>query len=176
MTSTRGIEVGHIFKLGYKYSRSMNFTVLDKNGKPVHPIMGCYGIGVNRTMATIIEQHHDERGIIWPITVAPFQVWMVSLGKSDEELRLSDEIYGMLLSAGIEVIYDDRKLSPGFKFGDADMAGMPVRVTVGKSYYQNGEIEIRLRAGGDVITAGKEQLIATLEDIIKKEMERYSAQ
>jgi prolyl-tRNA synthetase len=147
----------------------MNFTVLDKNGKAVHPIMGCYGIGVNRTMATVIEQHHDERGIVWPISIAPFQVWMVGLGKTDAEIEQCEEIYEMLKSARIEVIYDDRPLSPGFKFGDADMVGCPIRVTVGKNYFKDGEVEIKLRAGGDVKKCKKEDIVSTVMKIIEGE-------
>ncbi len=173
MSTTRGIEVGHIFKLGYKYSMSMNLTVLDKNGKAVHPIMGCYGIGVNRTMATIIEQHHDERGIIWPVSVAPFHVWMVGLGKSEEEIARTDEIYEMLKKAGIEVIYDDRPLSPGFKFGDADMAGCPLRITVGKTYFKEGNIEIKRRGSGEMETCPKEELVEKIKEIIASEFGKY---
>jgi len=173
MKARRGIEVGHIFKLGYKYSKSMGLTVLDAGGKSVHPIMGCYGIGVNRTMATIIEQHHDDRGISWPVTVAPFHVWLVSLGKADEEVRRADEIYDLIRDAGIEVLYDDRKLSPGFKFGDADMVGLPVRVTVGKNYFQGGEIEVKLRSSGDVEKVRKESIVEHLNKTIESEMSRY---
>lgn len=174
MGTTRGIEVGHIFKLGYKYSKSMNLTVLDKNGKAIHPIMGCYGIGVNRTMATIIEQHHDDRGIIWPIAVAPFHVWMVGLGKSDDEIQKCDEIYEMIKRAGIEVMYDDRPLSPGFKFGDADMAGCPIRVTIGKTYFKDGAIEIKLRGQSEMEKCGIDVLIATLKGIIEREFAKYA--
>lgn len=173
MKATRGIEVGHIFKLGYKYSQSMNFTVLDKHGKAVHPIMGCYGIGVNRTMATIIEQHHDERGIIWPITVAPFHVWIVGLGKADEEIAKADEIYELIKNAGIEVIYDDRPLSPGFKFGDADIVGCPIRITVGKTYFKDGEIEIKLRANNNVERCTKNALLEKIKELIKREFQKY---
>ncbi|MBP7583269.1 MAG: proline--tRNA ligase [Spirochaetes bacterium] len=173
MKARRGIEVGHIFKLGYKYSKSMNLTVLDKNGKSVHPIMGCYGIGVNRTMATVIEQHHDGRGISWPVTVAPFSVWLVSLGKSDEEVRLSDEVYDLVRGAGIEVLYDDRKLSPGFKFGDADMVGAPVRVTVGKNYYQNGDIEVKLRSSESIDKVKKDDIVRHLKDLLAREAARF---
>jgi prolyl-tRNA synthetase len=129
---------------------------------------------VNRTLATIIEQHHDNRGIIWPVTVAPFQVWLMSLGKSDEEVRLAEEIYGMVRGAGIEVLYDDRKLSPGFKFGDADMVGSPVRVTVGKSYFQNGEIEVKLRSSDAVDKVKKEDIIRHLEETLAREAARYA--
>ncbi len=169
MTERKGIEVGHIFKLGYKYTKSMGLTVLDEKGKAVHPIMGCYGIGVNRTMAAVIEQNYDDKGIIWPISVAPFQVHLVGIAKTDEEFSRVDEIYEMVRESGIEVIYDDRRVSPGIKFADADLIGIPVRLTAGKGYFQNGEIELKLRRGGDVIKAGKEDLLKTLRSLIEKE-------
>ncbi len=173
MKARRGIEVGHIFKLGNKYSKSMGLTVLDAQGKSVHPIMGCYGIGVNRTLAAIIEQHHDEGGIIWPVTVAPFHVWLVGLGKAEEEIRQADEIYGLIREAGIEVLYDDRKLSPGFKFGDADMVGLPVRVTVGKNYFQTGEAEVKLRSSGAVEKVRKDDIASRLFALIETETSRF---
>ncbi|RPI96119.1 MAG: proline--tRNA ligase, partial [Spirochaetales bacterium] len=151
----KGIEVGHIFKLGYKYAKSMNLTVLDENGKAVHPIMGCYGIGVNRTMAAVIEQHNDNKGISWPMTVAPFQVHLVGIAKSEDEISAVEEIYEMLTNAGIEVLYDDRKASPGVKFADADLIGMPVRVTIGKSFFKDGEIEVKLRRESEIARVGK---------------------
>ncbi len=175
MNTAKGIEVGHIFKLGYKYSKSMNLTVLDKNGRAVHPLMGCYGIGVNRTMATIIEQHHDERGIIWPISVAPFYVWMVGIGKTDEEIKMTDEIYEMLRKASIDVMYDDRPLSPGFKFGDADLIGCPIRLTIGKTYFKGGEIEIKLRESGELQKCRIEGLLEKIKNIIEIQFARYAA-
>jgi prolyl-tRNA synthetase len=170
----KGIEVGHIFKLGYKYTKSMNLTVLDENGKAVHPIMGCYGIGVNRTMAAVIEQHNDEKGIAWPMTVAPFQVHLVGIAKSDEEISAVEEIYEMLANAGIEVLYDDRRASPGVKFADADLIGMPIRVTVGKSYFKDGEIEIKLRRESEVVRVVKDAFIGHIRGLVEKEWGRYS--
>jgi prolyl-tRNA synthetase len=170
----KGIEVGHIFKLGYKYTKSMNLTVLDENGKAVHPIMGCYGIGVNRTMAAVIEQHNDEKGIVWPMTVAPFQVHLVGIAKSGEEISAVEEIYEMLANAGIEVLYDDRKASPGVKFADADLIGMPIRVTVGKSYFKDGEIEVKLRRESEVARVAKDAFIGHIRGLVEKEWGRYS--
>ncbi|HPS58070.1 MAG TPA: proline--tRNA ligase [Spirochaetota bacterium] len=141
----KGIEVGHIFKLGYKYTETMKVTVLDENGKGVTPIMGCYGIGVNRTMAAVVEQNNDERGIIWPKSVAPFQVHFIGIAKTDEETAAIDRIYDKMLDAGIEVLYDDRKASPGFKFADADLIGIPLRITAGKGFFANGELEVKER-------------------------------
>jgi len=141
----------------------MDLTVLDQNGKAVHPIMGCYGIGVNRTMAAVVEQHNDERGIIWPITVAPFHVEVVGLAKTEEEMAAADEIYQVIHDAGMEVLYDDRKASPGFKFGDADLIGIPLRVTVGKSFFAEGQVEVKSRATGEMVKMPKEELVEYLQ-------------
>ncbi len=167
MSVKKGIEVGHIFKLGYKYTKSMNVTVLDEKGKTVTPIMGCYGIGVNRTMAAIVEQHYDERGIVWPSSVAPFDVHLVGLGKSPEEIARVEEIYDLLIEGGIDVLYDDRQASPGFKFADADLIGIPVRVTVGKTYFSSGEIEVKSRGGSGIMKSVKENLVKLVRETMK---------
>ena len=155
----KGIEVGHIFKLGYKYTEAMKVTVLDENGKEVTPIMGCYGIGVNRTMAAVVEQNNDDRGIIWPKAVTPFQVHLVGIAKSDEENDVIDKIYNSMVDAGIEVLYDDRKASPGFKFADADLIGIPLRVTAGKGFFANGELELKERSKKDIVNIPSERII-----------------
>lgn len=158
----KGIEVGHIFKLGYKYTKSMEVSVLDEQGKAVTPIMGCYGIGVNRTMAAVVEQHFDERGILWPREVTPFDLHLVGLGKDANEITQVDEIYAELIANGYDVLYDDRKASPGFKFADADLIGIPLRITVGKSYFNNGEIEIKLRSEKEIQKIKKQDLIMSI--------------
>jgi prolyl-tRNA synthetase len=144
----RGIEVGHCFKLGRRYSEPMGVTFLDENGRATTPIMGSYGIGVGRLMAAIVEQHHDAQGIIWPESVAPFDVHLVSLAKNrdDETGQQAEAIYQTLLAAGVEVLYDDRKESPGVKFADADLIGIPWRVTVSSRSLQNGGVEIKRRS------------------------------
>ncbi|MCB1175221.1 MAG: proline--tRNA ligase [Leptospiraceae bacterium] len=141
----RGIELGHIFKLGEKYSRAFDIQVLDKNGKAVTPLMGCYGIGINRAMATIIEQNHDEYGICWPVSVAPYAFVLVGISSRPEDAERIDALYTELLEAGLEIIYDDRDARPGVKFKDAELIGYPVRLTAGKSYIEKGELEIQLR-------------------------------
>lgn len=145
----KGIEVGHIFKLGKKYTEAFNLAVLDENGKSVTPTMGCYGIGVNRTMAAVIEQNSDEKGIIWPITVAPFEIVIVSIAKKEEELKKADEVYVELKKAGLDVLWDDRNERPGVKFADAELIGYPIRLTLGKSYYEKGSAELQLRREGE---------------------------
>jgi prolyl-tRNA synthetase len=163
----KGIEVGHIFKLGYKYTKAMNVKVLDDHGKDVTPIMGCYGIGINRTMAAIVEQHSDDKGIVWPISVAPFDVHLVGIAKQDDEIKKIEEIYETLRTSGIDVFYDDRNVSPGFKFADADLIGIPVRITIGKTYFQKGEAEIKLRKDGKVYTVPKVTLVDEMKALLK---------
>jgi prolyl-tRNA synthetase len=143
----RGIEVGHIFQLGQKYSEPMKGVVLDESGKEVTLYMGCYGIGVTRIVAAAIEQNHDERGIIWPDPIAPFQVVLIPLGmqKSARVREVADRLYAELTAAGIEVLYDDRDARPGVKFADAELLGIPHRVVVGERGLEAGKLEYRNR-------------------------------
>lgn len=141
----QGIEVGHIFKLGTKYTETLDCTFLDENGKEQPMIMGCYGIGVGRTLASVIEQNHDENGIIWPVSVAPYHVVIVTVNSADnQQMELSQKIYEDLQKRGIEVLWDERKERPGVKFKDADLIGIPVRITVGKKAGE-GLVEYKLR-------------------------------
>lgn len=145
----RGVEVGHIFKLGTKYSESMGATFLDQNGKSQPIIMGCYGIGVERTVAAVIEQHHDENGIIWPLAIAPYHVVVVPVNvKKEEHLENAEKIYKELEAAGVEVLLDDRNERAGFKFKDSDLLGIPMRITVGKDIV-DGKVEFKLRKEAD---------------------------
>ncbi|MFR4995716.1 MAG: proline--tRNA ligase [Clostridium paraputrificum] len=145
----RGTEVGHIFKLGTKYSEAMNATFIDENGKNTPFVMGCYGIGVTRTMASIIEQHHDENGIIWPLSVAPYHVSVIPVNiKDEEQMKVAEELYNSLKDLGVEVLMDDRNERAGVKFKDSEIMGIPMRVTVGKKISE-GAVEFKLRAGGD---------------------------
>ena len=145
----RGVEVGHIFKLGTKYSESMGATFLDQNGKSQPIIMGCYGIGVERTVAAVIEQHHDENGIIWPLAIAPYHVVVVPVNvKKEEHLENAEKIYKELEAAGVEVLLDDRNERAGFKFKDSDLLGLPMRITVGKDIV-DGKVEFKLRKEAD---------------------------
>ncbi len=149
ITIAKGTEVGHIFKLGTKYSESMNAKFIDENGKEQPFIMGCYGIGVTRTVASIIEQHHDENGIIWPLEVAPYKVSVIAVNSKDEEqMKIAEEIYNNLRSLGLDVLFDDRKERAGVKFKDAELMGIPMRVVVGKKI-TDGEVEFRLRTSSD---------------------------
>jgi prolyl-tRNA synthetase len=148
----RGIEVGHIFKLGYKYSDTMEIRVSGPDGKPVKPIMGCYGIGVERAMATIIEVHHDDKGIVWPVAVAPFEIVVVIAQQDDPTVaEAGEQVYQALLEAGVEVIVDDRSVRAGVKFSDAELVGIPFRVTVGKRGLASGTVELTDRAAGSTV-------------------------
>lgn len=147
LKSTRGIEVGHIFFLGKKYSESLGATFLDPNGKQLHFEMGCYGIGVGRTMAAAIEQHHDDKGILWPMTIAPFQVVVVPLNTSDAEVvKVSEAVYQSLLEKNVEVLLHDKEESAGVKFNDIDLIGIPIRVTVGQKGLSKKSVGIKLRS------------------------------
>jgi prolyl-tRNA synthetase len=143
----RGIEVGHIFQLGCKYSEPMKAVVLDESGKETALLMGCYGIGVTRIVAAAIEQNHDERGIIWPAPIAPFQVVLVPINmhKSQRVRELTDKLYAEFTAAGIEVLYDDRDARPGVKFADAELLGIPHRLVVGERGIDAGKLEYRQR-------------------------------
>jgi prolyl-tRNA synthetase len=127
----KGNELGHIFKLGYKYTRSMNVSYLDENGKSQIPTMGSYGIGLDRTLASIIEEHHDEAGIIWPMTAAPYQVIIIPIKYEGAMKSAADKLAADLEQAGLEVLVDDRNERPGVKFNDADLLGIPLRVVMG---------------------------------------------
>lgn len=146
LEATRGIEVGNIFQLGTKFSESMGAHFLDSQGRRQAIIMGCYGIGVGRLMASIAEEHHDENGIIWPKEVAPYQIHIVTLGKDEDSIKASQEIYDQLTQAGLEVLWDDRNERPGVKFKDADLWGCPVRLGVGGKGLKEGLGEWKLRA------------------------------
>jgi len=150
LSSTRGIEVGHVFMLGTKYSEAMNATFVDSDGKVKPFIMGCYGIGIGRTVAAAIEQNHDESGIIFPKSLAPFEVTVLPLKIKDEEIMsAAEEIYSGLIEAGCEAIIDDRDVGPGFKFKDAELIGVPIIVAVGPRTIKEGEAEVKVRKTGD---------------------------
>lgn len=159
LETARGTEVGQVFKLGTKYSEPLKATFLDENGKEKPFIMGCYGIGVSRTMAAIIEQHHDQDGICWPLSVAPYQVIIVPVNYKDEEQRkVAEQLYQSLRNLGFEVVLDDRLERPGVKFKDADLIGFPLRITVGPRQLQEGKVEVTIRST-------KEQIPVSLSEV-----------
>jgi prolyl-tRNA synthetase len=152
LRTVRGVEVGNIFKLGTKYSVAMGATFLDENGESKPVVMGSYGIGSERMMACIIEHHHDDQGIQWPITIAPYQVMLVGLGteKTPEVVAATERIYADLKALGVEVLYDDRDERAGVKFNDADLLGIPLRLTVGGKGLKSGALELKLRRNGEL--------------------------
>jgi prolyl-tRNA synthetase len=168
---TRGIEVGHIFKLGTVYSEALKATFLDDQGREVPFIMGCYGIGVSRAVAAAIEQNHDKDGIIFPMPIAPFQVIILNLSAKDEAITTAAQsLYEQCRASGIEVLLDDRDERPGIKFKDADLIGIPLRVMVGNLLTKEGKIEIRERAGGKTSAVPLAEAAATLKQMVESEM------
>ncbi len=163
----RGIEVGHIFKLGTKYSEAMGATILDEQGKEIPVIMGCYGIGITRTMAATVEQSYDQDGIIWPVSIAPFEVVVMAVNQRDPQLaEYAEELYMQLQNAGVDVLFDDRKERPGVKFKDADLIGYPARVVIGKKMLSDGLIEIKWRSTGEVVFKKKDEAISYLKETL----------
>ena len=171
--TTKGNELGHIFKLGKKYTESMNVTYLDKNGKSAVPTMGCYGIGVDRVLASIIEAFHDDRGIIWPMSTAPYQVAIVPIKYSGAMKEAADKIYDELLKAGVEVLLDDRDERPGVKFNDMDLIGFPVRITVGDKNLPN--VEIKMRSSEQAELVPLENAAAKASEIVKTEFNKLNS-
>lgn len=162
----RGIEVGHIFKLGTKYSDALDCKFLDQSGQEKSMIMGCYGIGIGRTLAAIIEQHYDENGIIWPLSAAPYRVIVVPTNTTDAAIQgLAERIHNELEEKGIEVLLDDRDERPGVKFKDADLIGIPLRITVGRKAV-DGIVEFKSRAGKEVLELSAEDAITKVVEAV----------
>lgn len=168
----KGNELGHIFKLGDKYTKSMNVTYLDVNGKPVIPLMGCYGIGVDRTLASIIEANHDEKGISWPMTIAPYQVAIIPIQYKGKMQEVADKLYEELSNAGIEVLLDDRNERPGVKFADSELIGFPVRIVVGDKNLPNVEIKIRNAENAELVP--ESEVTKKVCDFVKSELEKLN--
>ena len=165
---TKGIEVGNIFQLGTKYSKAMNAVYLDENGKTQPFIMGCYGIGISRTAAAAVERHHDEWGIKWPVSIAPYHVDIVPVNIQDElQMKVANEIYEKLNNAGVEVVLDDRDERAGVKFKDADLIGFPYRITVGKTI-KDGLVEFKIRETGESTALKPEEVC----DLVIKEIKK----
>jgi len=167
LTLTKGIEVGQVFKLGTKYSESMGATYLDNNGKAQPMVMGCYGIGITRTVAAAIEQNHDDYGIIWPVAIAPYEVSILVLGDG-EVLETGDQIYNDLQQEGIDVLFDDRKERAGVKFNDADLIGSPVRITIGSRSLAEGNVELKVRSTGEELKVSVDEVVDTIKELLSK--------
>lgn len=161
----RGVEIGQVFQLGLKYSKALDLKVLDQNGKTVPVWMGCYGIGVSRVLACIAETHHDDKGLVWPAVVAPAQVHVMATGKDEAAFKAAEKLVAELEERGIEVLYDDRrKVSPGVKFKDAELIGVPLIAVAGRDTVNNGTIEIRGRAAGDSVAVPSADAAQALAD------------
>ena len=164
LEARRCIEAGHCFKLGTRYSAATNATYLDENGKPQLIFMGSYGIGLDRLMATVVELHNDENGIIWPDSVAPYQIHLMYLGKGDDVREAADTLYADLIRAGYEVLYDDRDLSAGVKFKDADLIGVPWRIAIGNRGLKEGNVEVKRRSESERINVPLAEIGAFLKE------------
>lgn len=165
----KALEVGHIFKLGTKYSVSMKASILKADGSESPIVMGSYGIGVERIMAAAVELHHDAGGIIWPFPIAPYRATVVTLGKEPELAAAAEEVVAALAAAGFDVLYDDREERPGVKLKDADLIGIPLRVAVGKRGLAEGKVEWKLRRAAEV------ELVA-LGDVAQKAAALFAAE
>lgn len=173
LSAERSIELGHIFKLGTKYSESMKAVYLDAEGIEREMIMGCYGIGVSRIIAAVIEKNHDKDGIIWPISVAPFEVIVIPVISNDEkQMKLAEEIYNELKEIGIEVLIDDRDLRPGVKFKDADLLGIPLRLTIGNKAVEENSVEFKIRGEKEQAFVSREDLVERVKSFIKDANEK----
>jgi prolyl-tRNA synthetase len=167
----KGIEVGHTFKLGTKYSKAMGATFLDDQGRGKEIVMGCYGIGVGRTVAAAIEQYYDQNGIIFPMPIAPFQVLILPVNiKMDFLKETAEQLYQTLSENSIEVLYDDREETPGVKFKDADLIGIPLRITLGEKNLKKGLVEIIKRRTGEIFLVKKEEVLSKIKEMIHQEM------
>ena len=167
----KGIEVGHTFKLGTKYSKTMGATFLDDQGEKKEIVMGCYGIGVGRTVAAAIEQYYDQNGIVFPMPIAPFQVLILPVNiKMDFLKETAEQLYQTLLENGIEVLYDDREETPGVKFKDADLIGIPLRATLGEKNLKKGLVEIKKRKTGEIFLVKEKEVLSKIKEMIHQEM------
>lgn len=165
--TARGIEVGQVFKLFTKYSTALKATFLDENGKDQPMVMGCYGIGVSRTMAAAIEQNHDKNGIIWPVAIAPFQVAVIPVSSKDEaQMQFAEKIYAELSASGIEAILDDRNERPGVKFIDADLIGYPLRIVIGPKALSENKLEVKIRKTGEQLHLDLPQYLDSIKEIL----------
>jgi prolyl-tRNA synthetase len=163
LKEAKGIEVGQTFKLGEKYSRTLGANYLDENGRQKPLVMGCYGIGITRTMAAVVEQRHDENGIIWPVSIAPFHAVIIPVNQKDNrQVDIAESIYNLLQSTGIEVVLDDRPERAGVKFKDADLIGYPWRIVVGNKAVEKGKVELRNRATKEEGLFSPEEIVGAL--------------
>ena len=171
----RGIEIGNIFQLGTKYTESMNMKVHTNNGEDVYPIMGCYGIGVGRALASVLEENSDDKGLIFPMSITPWHVYLCPLRYQDNTIKkATDKIYQKLINSNIDVILDDREVSPGNKFAESELMGMPIRIVVSARSLTNDEVELTLRSNGKKIMVKTSEILKCVKTIIKEEMQKLN--
>jgi prolyl-tRNA synthetase len=169
LEAVRGVEMGHVFKLGTKYSEVFDATFLDKDGVPKPLVMGCYGIGLERLMAVAVEQNHDDKGIIWPPAIAPYQIYLCALGMDNPAVaQAAEQLYTELESHGLEVLFDDRLESPGVKFNDADLIGLPLRLTVSARTLKAESVEARLRWQKEALLLPRAQVLAQVQTLLQQ--------
>ncbi len=169
LKGARGIEVSQVFQLGTKYSEAMGATFADENGKERPFLMGCYGVGVSRTLAAVVEQHNDEQGIIWPVSIAPYEVSVIALDKKGEAFDRAEELANELAACGLDVVFDDRGERPGVKFADNDLMGFPFQVIVGKRGLANGTVEVKRRATGERTDVSVDAVVEQIHDLVVAE-------
>lgn len=169
LKGARGIEVSQVFQLGTKYSEAMGATFADENGKERPFLMGCYGVGVSRTLAAVVEQHNDEQGIIWPVSIAPYEVSVIALDKKGEAFDRAEELANELAASGLDVVFDDRSERPGVKFADNDLMGFPFQVIVGKRGLANGTVEVKRRATGERTDVSVDAVVEQIHDLVVAE-------
>ena len=169
LKGARGIEVSQVFQLGTKYSEAMGATFADENGKERPFLMGCYGVGVSRTLAAVVEQHNDEQGIIWPVSIAPYEVSVIALDKKGEAFDRAEELANELAACGLDVVFDDRSERPGVKFADNDLMGFPFQVIVGKRGLANGTVEFKRRATGERTDVSVDAVVEQIHDLVVAE-------
>ena len=163
----KGIEVGQVFKLGTRYSEAMDATYLDENGRAQPMLMGCYGIGMSRTLSAIVEQHHDDKGLIWPLEVTPYDLHILALNmKNDAQVQLAEKLYEEFKANGYDVLFDDRAERAGVKFADSDLIGLPIRITVGKRA-DEGVVEVKIRKTGESFEIAADELFDFIEKQVK---------
>ncbi|MED1741853.1 proline--tRNA ligase [Bacillus swezeyi] len=163
----KGIEVGQVFKLGTRYSEAMDATYLDENGRAKPMLMGCYGIGISRTLSAIVEQHHDDKGLIWPLAVSPYDLHILALNmKNDAQVQLAEKLYEDFQAKGFDVLFDDRAERAGVKFADSDLIGLPIRITVGKRA-DEGVVEVKIRQNGESFEIACDELFGFIEEQVK---------
>ena len=173
---SKGIEIGNIFQLGTKYTKSMNMTVHDKDGKEINPIMGCYGIGIGRALGSVLEEWSDDKGLVFPMSIAPWQVVLCPLRLKDENvLNITNKLYEDLTNAGVEVLYDDRDISAGAKFAESELMGMPIRIVISPRSLENNEVEVTIRKSGEKQMISVKETVSKIKELIDLEMKTFES-